>query len=75
MIRNYVNHLSFIAEFMKEGIKEKKLKPEEPQAMAAALMGIIRSFIFNWMLSERNGSLSSKTDQVVNIFFNGVIIK
>jgi AcrR family transcriptional regulator len=75
MIKNYLNHLSFVEGFMREGIKDKKLKAEDPRAMAAALIGIVRSFIFNWMLSDRNVSLISQTDQVVNIFFDGVIKK
>lgn len=75
MISNHLSHLAFIEGFIREGVKEKILKNEEPGIMAVALIGIIRSFIINWMLSARKESLGNKTDKVVNIFFNGVIKK
>lgn len=75
MISNHLSHLAFIESFIKEGVKERMLKTEEPGIMAVALIGIVRSFIINWMLSAKKESLGDKTDKVVNIFFNGVIKK
>lgn len=75
MISNHLSHLAFIEGFIREGVKDGALKAEEPKVMAVALIGIIRAFIINWMMSANREPLSSRRDQVVNIFFNGVMKK
>jgi hypothetical protein len=54
------------------GMDAKTLKTNDPQMMAYALLGIIRSFIYYWMLTEKDTLLSDKVDCVTDIFLEGV---
>ena len=72
LIANYFKHIDFVANIMRLGIEAKVFKTMDPQMMAYALLGVNRSFIYYWMLKERDTLLSYKVDCVTNIFLEGV---
>jgi len=58
---------------MRLGMEAKIFKTKDSQMMAYALLGIIRAFIYYWMLTERDTPLSDKIDCVTDIFLKGVM--
>lgn len=72
MIADYLNHVGYVEYIMRWGIETNSLKKMEPRMMAYVLLGIIRSFIFNWMLDNKNNHLSNKVDCVLDVFLTGV---
>jgi len=56
------------------GTNTKILTAKDPQMMAYTLLGIIRSFIYNWMIKERDTHLRDKVDCVKDIFLKGMIL-
>ena len=72
IIAEYLNHIGYVEYIMRWGIQTKTLKNMEPRMMAYVLLGIIRSFIYNWMLDHKNTLLSDKVDCVLDIFLRGV---
>lgn len=72
LIKDYFKHIGFVADIMHLGIDAKAFKTMDPQMMAYALLGVIRSFIYYWMLTERDTLLSDKVDCVTDIFLEGV---
>jgi len=75
LIANYFKHIGFVESIMRLGMGKKILKGMEPKMMAYTLLGIIRSFVYNWMLSSQDTLLSDKVDCVTDIFLNGVILE
>lgn len=72
MIADYLNHISFIENIMRMGIETKMIKDMEPRTMAFALLGIVRLFVYDWMLMNQETPLSSRVGCVLDIFMNGV---
>jgi TetR/AcrR family fatty acid metabolism transcriptional regulator len=72
MNTDYLNHIGFIEEIMRLGIKTNSLKVTQPRMMAFALSGIIRSFILGWLLTNQDHPLRDKVDCVLDIFLKGV---
>jgi AcrR family transcriptional regulator len=70
--RDFLSHIDFIKDIMHRGIEESFLKVMEPRMMAFAFWGIIRSFIYEWMLTGRETPLSDKVVSVLDIFLRGV---
>ncbi|HYA13040.1 MAG TPA: TetR/AcrR family transcriptional regulator [Syntrophales bacterium] len=75
LITDYFKHVNFVADIMRLGTNTKILKAKDPQMMAYTLLGIIRSFIYYWMIRERDTHLSDKVDCVKDIFLKGIILK
>jgi len=73
LIVDYFKHIGFVAEIMRLGMEAKIFKTKDSQMMAYALLGIIRAFIYYWMLTERDTPLSDKIDCVTDIFLKGVM--
>jgi len=71
MNADYLNHIGFMEEIMRLGIKTNTLKVTQPRMMAFALSGIIRSFIFGWLLTNHDHPLRDKVDCVLEIFLKG----
>lgn len=72
LINDYSQHLTFIENVLKSGIKDKFLRPLPPRDMSGALFGLIRSQIIDWMILPGNIALNSKTDLIMDIFLEGV---
>jgi AcrR family transcriptional regulator len=65
----YINNLGQV---MRQGIEEGRFRPLDPMDLAHALVGIVNSFIFEWMTSHESYPLISKLDTVLEIFLGGV---
>ena len=53
-------------------LQGRKLKGMDPRDMAHGFVGIVNSFVFEWIMSPRAYSLISKAQTIMNIFFEGV---
>jgi AcrR family transcriptional regulator len=67
-----VSYIHLLAQVIKQGIKDGTLKPKDPMDLAHALVGIVNSFIFEWLMAPRPYPLLSKVDTVLDIFLRGV---
>jgi hypothetical protein len=67
-----VRYINIFAEVMRQGIKEGEFRPLDPMDLAHALVGIVNSFVFEWMISRKPYPLISKFDTVLEIFLCGV---
>jgi hypothetical protein len=67
-----VAYIHLLAGVMREGIEEGEFRPLNPMDMAHALVGIVNSFIFEWIISRESYPLVSKLDTVLEIFLGGV---
>jgi AcrR family transcriptional regulator len=66
-----VAYIHLLAQVMKQGIKEGTFKPKDPMDLAHALVGIVNSFVFEWLIAPRPYPLVSKIDTVLDIFLRG----
>jgi len=67
-----VAYIQFLAGVMREGIEAGEFKPLNPMDLAHALVGIVNSFVFEWIISRESYPLISKLDTVLEIFLGGV---
>jgi AcrR family transcriptional regulator len=72
LIADYFKHIGFVESIVCLGMEKKILKAMEPRMMAYTLLGIIRSFVYNWMLTSQDTLLSDKVSCVFDIFLKGV---
>ena len=72
MMCDYADHVSFIEEVIREGIRTGYLKKMDPRMMAASLLGIINSCTFRRLTAEEETSLGDKVPFVLDIFLEGV---
>lgn len=68
----YSQHLTFVENELKDGIKDGILRPYPPRDMAAVLLGLIRSSAADWMLFPKKASLISRKDFILSVFLRGV---
>jgi AcrR family transcriptional regulator len=66
-----VAYIKSLAQVIKEGRKEGEFKSMEPIDLAHALVGMINSFVFEWLISPEPYPLISKLDVVLEIFLGG----
>ena len=66
-----VAYIKSLTQVMKEGMKEGEFKPMDPTDLAHALVGIVNSFIFEWLISPKPYSLISKAEVALEIFLKG----
>jgi AcrR family transcriptional regulator len=66
-----VTYIHILAEVIKQGIKEGEFRPLGPVDLAHALVGIVNSFVFEWLISRKPYPLISKLDTVLEIFLGG----
>jgi len=66
-----VAYIKILAKVMKEGIKEGEFMPKDPTDLAHALVGIVNSFVFEWLIAPQPYSLISKVETVLDIFLRG----
>jgi AcrR family transcriptional regulator len=71
LIADYFKHVSFVESIMRSGMETRTLKSGDPRMMAYALLGIIRSFFYYWMLTNQDTPLSDKVACVSDIFLKG----
>ena len=66
-----VAYIHLLAQVMKQGIKDGTFKPKDPMDLAHAMVGIVNSFVFEWLIAPRPYPLISKVDTVLDIFLSG----
>jgi AcrR family transcriptional regulator len=66
-----VSYISTLAQVMEEGIKAGELKILNSLDLAHALVGIVNSFLFEWLISPQPYSIISKVDLILEIFLKG----
>jgi len=67
-----VAYIHLLAGVMRQGIEKGELKPLDPMDLAHALVGIVNSFVFEWIISRESYPLSLKLETVLEIFLGGV---
>jgi AcrR family transcriptional regulator len=68
----FMAYINSLEEVMRQGIAGGELKVMDPRDMAHGFVGIVNSFVFEWIMSPRAYSLVSKAQTIMNIFFEGV---
>jgi len=68
----FIAYIRDLEEVMRDGIEGGRFKAMDPQDMAHAFVGIVNSFVFEWLMSPRAYSLVSKAPIIMDIFFKGV---
>jgi TetR/AcrR family fatty acid metabolism transcriptional regulator len=68
----FMTYIDSLGEVMRQGIEGGQLKEMDPRDMAHGFVGIVNSFVFEWIMSPRAYSLVSKGPTIMNIFFDGV---
>ena len=66
-----VAYIKILAQVIREGVKGGEFKPIDPMDSAHALVGIVNSFVFEWLISPKPYPLISKMDTVLEIFLRG----
>ena len=66
-----VTYIHILAEVMRQGMKEGEFKSINATDLAHALVGIVNSFVFEWLISREYYPLVSKLDTVLEIFLGG----
>jgi len=66
-----VSYIDILSEVMREGIKKGEFRSMDPKDLAHALVGIVNSFVFEWLISREPYPLVSKLDTVLEIFLGG----
>ncbi len=66
-----VAYIDLLTQVMRQGIKEGAFKSKHPVDLAHALVGIVNSFIFEWLIASYPYPLISKIDTVLDIFLRG----
>jgi len=66
-----VSYIDILSEVMREGIKKGEFRSMDPKDLAHAFVGIVNSFVFEWLISREPYPLVSKLDTVLEIFLGG----
>ena len=66
-----VTYIDTLAEVMRQGIKGGEFRTLNPIDFAHTLVGIVNSFVFEWLISREPYPLISKLDTVLEIFLGG----
>ena len=69
--QKYLSFIDLVAQVMLTGIEQSKLKDLDAREMAWALLGIINSFVFQWIINPRGASLVSKSVVIMDLFLRG----
>ena len=67
-----VTYIKILAQVIKEGMREGEFKSMDPMDLAHALVGIVNSFVFEWLISRESYPLTSKLEMILEIFLDGV---
>ncbi len=67
-----VTYINILAQVIKEGMRKGEFKSMDPMDLAHALVGIVNSFVFEWLISRESYPLTSKLEMILEIFLDGV---
>ena len=68
----FLAYIGDLEEIMRDGIERGQFRDMDPRDMAHGFVGIVNSFVFEWLMSPRAYSLVSKAPIIMDIFFQGV---
>ncbi len=68
----FMLYIDSLEEVMRQGISEGELEEMDPRDMAHGFVGIVNSFVSEWIMSPRAYSLVSKARTIMSIFCEGV---
>ena len=71
--KKYLAHLYLLEDFFKRGMKAGVFKKLDSQSASIALVGLINSLIYKWLISEKKYSLKKEKKVIMATFFNGII--
>jgi AcrR family transcriptional regulator len=66
-----VSYIDVLSEVIEQGIKKGEFRSMDPRDLAHAFVGIVNSFVFEWLISREPYPLISKLDTVLKIFLSG----
>jgi len=66
-----VSYIDILSEVIRQGIQKGEFRSMDPKDLAHAFVGIVNSFVFEWLISREPYPLVSKLDTVLEIFFGG----
>ena len=69
--KKMVAYIKILSEVLKQGVKEGEFKSMSSLDLAHALVGIVNSLVFEWLISSKPYSLNSKVDNILEIFLRG----
>ena len=69
--KKYLLYIDLVAHVMLAGIEQSKLKDLDPKELAWALLGIMNSFVFQWIINPQKASLVSKSTVIMDLFMKG----
>ena len=72
IIKEHRKTMEGIASIIREGIKSGEFRKVEPILAAASFMGIVRSVIFNWFVTDDKSLLDRYKPMVMDIFLKGI---
>ncbi len=67
-----VSYIDILSEVIRQGIKKGEFRSMDPKDLAHAFVGIVNSFVFEWLISREPYPLVSKLDTVLEVFLSGV---
>ena len=70
----YFAHLYLLEDYFKKGMKARLFKKMDPQSASIALIGLINSLIYKWLISEKEYSLHKEKKVIMNTFFKGILV-
>jgi AcrR family transcriptional regulator len=66
-----VSYIDILSEVIRQGIKKGEFRSMDSKDLAHAFVGIVNSFVFEWLIGRESYPLISKLDTVIEIFLNG----
>ncbi len=71
MHEKMVAYIKILAQVIRQGIKKGEFKSMDPMDLAHALVGMVNSIVFEWLISPESYPLISKLNTVLEIFLRG----
>jgi len=69
----FMAYIRDLEEVMRDGIERGQFREMDPRDTAHGFVGIVNSFVFEWLMSPRAYSLDSKAPIIMDIFFQGIL--
>ena len=69
----YLAHLYLLEDYFKRGMKAGVFKKLDSRSASIALVGLINSLIYKWLISEKEYSLKKEKKIIMATFFDGII--
>ncbi len=71
--KKYLAHLYLLEDYFKRGMKAGVFKKLDSQSASIALVGLINSLIYKWLISEKEYSIKKEKKIIMATFFDGII--